>query len=123
MSMVVLTWIMRLRRPILWTARTAADREARRRFAGLGLLALAGGWWLLLCGGLLAGLALFGAGPSRLGLALFLAVPAALAVVAEGAIVRRLRRPAAVTEAALPVVALWFAVSAVVAYAACFALT
>ncbi len=121
--MVVLTWILRLRRPILWTARTAADREARRRFAGLGLLALAGGWWLLLCGGLLAGLALFGAAPSRLGLALFLAVPAALAVVAEGAIVRRLRGSAPVADAALPVVALWFAVSAVVAYAACFAVT
>ena len=121
--MVVLTWIARLRRPILWTARTAADREARRRFAGLGLLALAGGWWLLLCGGLLAGLALFGAAPSRLGLALFLAVPAALAVFAEGAIVRRLRGSAPVTDAALPVVALWFAVSAVVAYTVCFAVT
>ena len=122
-SMVVLTWIVRLRRPILWTAQTAADREARRRFAALGLLGLAGGCWLVLCGGLLAGLALFGAAPSRLGLALFLAVPAALAVVAEGAIVRRLRGPARVADAALPVVALWWAVSAVAAYAACFAVT
>lgn len=121
--MVALTWIMRLRRPILWTVQTASDRAERRRWAGLGLLALAGGLWLVLCGGLLAGLALFGAAPSRVGLALFFAVPAALAVVAEGAIVRRLRGPAPVTDAALPVVAVWWAVSAVAAYAVCFAVT
>ena len=123
MSLALFTWIVRLRGPILWTARTAADREARRRFAGLGLLALAGGCWLVLCGGLLAGLSVSGAAPSRLGLALFLAAPATLALVAEGAIVHRLRGPATVADAALPVVALWWAVSAVAAYALCFAVS
>jgi len=122
-SIAVLTWIMRLRRPILWTARTAADREARRRVAGLGLLALAAGWWLVICGGLLAALSMFGTAPSGLGLALFFAVPATLAVVAEGAIVRRLRGSAGVADAALPVVALWCVVSAVAAYALCFAVS
>jgi len=117
-----LGWLRAL--PLAWMARTAADDTARRRWArlgaGLGLLVLAGISWLLLCGGILAGVAVFGTAPSLAGFLLFFAVPAALALVAAGTIVWRAKSPTRPMSDAVPVVGLWWIASAVAAFAVCF---
>jgi hypothetical protein len=126
LALAFVPWLGGLRAlSLVWLARTATDGEARRRWArlgaGLGLLLLAGASWFALCGGVLAGMAVFGTAPSLLGAALFVAVPVALGLIAAGTIVWRLESPERPVSEAVPIVALWWIVSAVAAFVICFA--